>query len=702
MKKISLFLFIFVFNLLADRGGWILTKSGEIKGKEVLSEPLQKAVLYWDGEKEILILGVNIKSETRGKLISFIPLPSKPKIKKAPGDIFKKMDNLVKKYAPVFEIYKPEILRKLPEVGIGKMKLPKRFKHSDIKSKGYVVIFSGKIGVHNLRVVYAENIDSFVSWVKRNYKNVPKNIERIVKLYIKNGKKYFVFDEVEIKDSANIKPLMYEFKSKSLYYPLRVNLFYRDTAEIVLYVLTNRKIPFGLFSSKSLMPILLYNFDIDFDKLPKWFAVRVKIEGLNDFMKYKVFNFRDVWQRLQFKKFLGEYRPVAFRVKEIEKEIKHDVMAMVRALAEACGKSGAYVHLGATSYDIVDTANALQLKEAISLIEEKLNRLERALMEKAEKYKETIMVGRTHGQHALPITLGFKFAVWMREIARHVERLRQCRERLLVGKISGAVGTQAGLGPHAMEIQRITMEKLGLKPAEITTQIVQRDRHAEFICLLANLASSLDKFATEIRELQRPEIGELYEPFERERQVGSSTMPHKRNPELCERICGLAKIMRSLTIPALENVVTWHERDLTQSSAERFIIPEACILIDYMLHLMTFIIENIEVDEERMRKNLEITQGRIMSEAVMIALTRKGMNRQEAHELLRKLAIKSQTENRHFREVLLENETVRKFLNKKEIEDALNPRSYLGTAIQQIERAIQRTLNERLMRKLDS
>jgi len=382
------------------------------------------------------------------------------------------------------------------------------------------------------------------------------------------------------------------------------------------------------------------------------------------------------------------------RVKEIEKEIKHDVMAMVRALAEACGKSGAYVHLGATSYDIVDTANALQLKEAISLIEEKLNRLERALMEKAEKYKETIMVGRTHGQHALPITLGFKFAVWMREIARHIERLRQCKERILVGKMSGAVGTQAGLGPHAMEIQRITMEKLGLKSAEITTQIVQRDRHAEFICLLANLASSLDKFATEIRELQRPEIGELYEPFERERQVGSSTMPHKRNPELCERICGLAKIMRSLTIPALENVVTWHERDLTQSSAERFIIPEACILIDYMLHLMTFIIENIEVDEERMRKNLEITQGRIMSEAVMIALTRKGMNRQEAHELLRRLAIKSQQENRHFREVLLENEIVRKFLSEEEIEEALNPRSYLGTAIKQVELAIEKTKQE--------
>jgi len=382
------------------------------------------------------------------------------------------------------------------------------------------------------------------------------------------------------------------------------------------------------------------------------------------------------------------------RVKEIEKEIRHDVMAMVKVLAEACGKSGAYVHLGVTSYDIVDTATALQLKEAIGLIEEKLLRLERALMEKAEKYKETIMIGRTHGQHALPITLGFKFAVWMREAARHLERLRQCRERLLVGKMSGAVGTQAGLGPHALRIQQIVMERLGLKPAEITTQIVQRDRHAELICLLANLASSLDKFATEIRELQRPEIGELYEPFERERQVGSSTMPHKRNPELCERICGLAKIMRSLTIPALENVVTWHERDLTQSSAERFIIPEACILTDYMLHLMTFIIENIEVDEERMRKNLEITQGRIMSEAVMIALTRKGMSRQEAHELLRRLAIKSQQENRHFREVLLENEIVRKFLSEEEIEEALNPKNYLGTAIQQIEQTIQKTKRE--------
>jgi len=382
------------------------------------------------------------------------------------------------------------------------------------------------------------------------------------------------------------------------------------------------------------------------------------------------------------------------RVKEIEHQIKHDVMAMVKALAEVCGPSGAYVHLGVTSYDIVDTATALQLKEALNLIEEKLNRLEKVLMEKADKYKKTLMVGRTHGQHALPITLGFKFAVWMREIARHIERLRQCKERVLVGKISGAIGTQAGLGAHAMEIQKLVMEKLGLKPADITTQIVQRDRHAELICLLANIASSLDKFATEIRELQRPEIAELFEPFEKEKQVGSSAMPHKRNPELCERICGLAKIMRSLTVPALENVVTWHERDLTQSSAERFIIPEACILIDYMLHLMTFIIENIEVDEERMLKNLEITQGRIMSEAVMMALTKEGMSRQEAHELLRRLAIKSKMENRHFKEILLENEIVRKFLSEEEIEEALNPKNYLGTAVKQVELIIEKCRKE--------
>jgi adenylosuccinate lyase len=372
-------------------------------------------------------------------------------------------------------------------------------------------------------------------------------------------------------------------------------------------------------------------------------------------------------------------------IKAIEKEIKHDVAALVRALAEACGPSGAYVHLGATSYDIVDTANALQLKDALDLIEKKLTCLKNILQEKTAQYKETVMMGRTHGQHALPITFGFKFAVWTCEISRHIQRLSECKDRVLVGKMSGAVGTQASLGEHAARIQELVMKRLGIRAAEISTQIVQRDRYAEYACILAMIASSLENFATEIRELQRPEIGELFESFEKEKQVGSSTMPHKQNPETCERVCGLARIVRSLVIPALENVVTWHERDLTQSSAERFIFPESCILVDYMLLLMSTVVANLRVDEKRMSRNIDLTQGRAMSEAVMMALARKGVNRQEAHEMLRKLTIKSEVEKRHFREILLEDKFVRGKLSEKEIDEALNPKNYLGTAVKQAE-----------------
>ncbi|MDH5754639.1 MAG: adenylosuccinate lyase [Candidatus Bathyarchaeota archaeon] len=388
------------------------------------------------------------------------------------------------------------------------------------------------------------------------------------------------------------------------------------------------------------------------------------------------------------------------RIKEIEREIIHDIASLVRAFAEACGPSGAYIHLGATSSDIVDTATALQLKEALESIEERLKEFEKILIEKALQYKKTLMMGRTHGQHALPITLGFKFAVWMREISRHIQRLGQCKERVLVGKMSGAVGVQAGLGPHAMKLQELVMQRLGIKPAEISTQIVQRDRHAELVCLLAMIASTLDNFATEIRELQRPEIGELFEPFELEKRVGSSTMPHKRDPETCEKVCGLARIVRSLVVPALENVITWHERDLTQSSAERFIIPETCILVDYMLFLMSNIVANLYVDEQHMLKNVELTQGRAMSEAVMIVLTKKGVNRQEAHELLRKLAIKSGMEKRHFKEILLEDKVVREKLSEKEIDEALNPRNYLGTALEQVELMVKKTREEREVRGL--
>jgi adenylosuccinate lyase len=292
--------------------------------------------------------------------------------------------------------------------------------------------------------------------------------------------------------------------------------------------------------------------------------------------------------------------------------------------------------------------------------------------------------------------------MWIRENARHIQRLRECQHRLLVGKMSGAVGTMAGLGPNAFKIQDLVMKKLGLKAADISNQIIQRDIHAEFVSLLSIIASTLDKIAIEIRELQRPEIGELAEPFEKTKQVGSSTMPHKRNPELCERICGLAKIMRSLTIPALENVPTWHERDLTQTSSERFIIPESCILIDYMLHLMTDILDNLVVNEENMLRNLDLTQGRAMSEAVMMKLVSKGIGRQQAHEILRQLTIKSETGKQPFEKTLLEDKAVRAKLNEKEINNALNPRNYLGTSLEQIDAVIMKTKRERRQRQLTS
>jgi len=377
------------------------------------------------------------------------------------------------------------------------------------------------------------------------------------------------------------------------------------------------------------------------------------------------------------------------RVKEIEAEIRHETMAVVRALIEACGPSGRYVHLGATSSDILDTALALQLKEALAVLKARLAELIALVARLAEEHKRTIMVGRTHGQHALPITLGFKFAVWAAELFRHLRRLEQCEERVLVGKMSGAVGTMAGLGPRAMELQERVMSILGLRPAEISTQIVQRDRLAELICLLAILASTLDNMATEIRELQRTEIGELAEPFDERAQVGSSTMPHKRNPITCERICGLAKVVRGLVVPALEDVPTWHERDLTQSSAERFIVPEALILVDYMIYLMIRVLSGLEVRPDRMKANLALTRGLIMSEALMLELARRGMPRDDAYRLVRSLALRAMREGRPLLEVALEEEAVRRLIPPEELEALMKPENYLGTAVEQVERVVE-------------
>ena len=387
------------------------------------------------------------------------------------------------------------------------------------------------------------------------------------------------------------------------------------------------------------------------------------------------------------------------RVKEIEKIIKHDVMAVVEALAEVCGEEGALIHFGATSNDILDTATALQFKEALQIVESKLSKLEETLMGLAEKYKKTVMVGRTHGQHALPITLGLKFAVWMREISRYIQRIQECRKRVLVGKLTGAVGTQAGFGELGLKIQKLVMDRLGLQPVEVSTQIVQRDRYAELICLFAMLASTLDKFATEVRLLQRTEVGELSEPFDVKKQVGSSTMPHKMNPIVSERICGLAKVLRGFVIPALENIPSWHERDLTNSSAERIVLPSVFILIDYMLSLMNNILANLQVNVEKMQENLNLTKGRIMAEAVMLALTKKGLTRQEAYKKVRELVLESMTKNRNFSEILYEDEEIKKLLDKEELKNVLNPVNYLGTAIEQIEAAIEKTKKEREKRK---
>src|SRR5437763_465508 len=367
------------------------------------------------------------------------------------------------------------------------------------------------------------------------------------------------------------------------------------------------------------------------------------------------------------------------RVEELERETRHDLMAVVLALTEACaGDAGNYVHLGATSNDIQDSATAVQLRDAIRVIEEGLDGLIDAFADLATKHKKTIMLGRTHGQAAVPITFGLKVAVFASEVARQRERMRQATPRIVVGKMSGAVGTGAAFGPRALDIQTSVMTDLGIGFEEAATQVVGRDRHAEFIGILANLAASLEKFCTEVRNLQRTEIGEVAEAFETKKQVGSSTMAQKENPVASENVCSLSRIVRSLVTPALENVPLWHERDLTNSASERIILPHACVLIDEMLARTAEIFHNLRVYPDRMKENLEATRGQVMAEAVMIALVAKGLGRQDAHRLVREAAQKARAKEVHLRDVLLADSKVTKLLSKKDIEAALDPNAYLG------------------------
>ena len=377
------------------------------------------------------------------------------------------------------------------------------------------------------------------------------------------------------------------------------------------------------------------------------------------------------------------------RVKEIEAEIDHDMMAIVKAISEICGTAGRWVHYGATSNDILDTATALQIRDSLALIDEKLGTLLSVLLFRSAETRTLICAGRTHGQIGVPTTYGLRFAIWASEVSRHIERLRQMRPRVVVGQLTGAVGTQAALGDAGIAVQETMMEFLGIRPVDVSNQLISRDRYAEYFMLLANIATTLDKIGLEIRLMQRSEIGELAEPFGR-RQVGSSTMPHKRNPIKSEQICGLARVVRSAIGPALQNNVLWDERDLTNSSVERVIFPEASVLADHILNVMIDVMEGLELNKANIRKNLMMLRGVNLAESVMIELTKQGMSRQDAHEVMRAASMQAIAEDRDLAQVLAERPEVTKFVTREDLDRLLDPDAYIGTAVRRVDRLIEK------------
>ncbi len=363
------------------------------------------------------------------------------------------------------------------------------------------------------------------------------------------------------------------------------------------------------------------------------------------------------------------------RIKEIELEVKHDVIAFLTSVNENVGDAGRYIHKGMTSSDVIDTALALTLIKAGKLIEKGLQRLHDAVLLQARKHKHTITVGRSHGIHAEPTTFGFKMAVWLEEVRRHQIRLGQAIEMISVGKFSGAVGTFSNITP---EIEERACRILALQPANISTQIIQRDRHAQFVFTLALIGSSLDKFATEIRHLQRTDVLEAEEPFTIG-QKGSSAMPHKRNPVGSENISGLARILRGNCLAAMENIPLWHERDISHSSVERVILPDSCILIDYMLNRFAGIIEDLVVYPENMKRNMNIFGGVIYSQAVLLKLVEKGLSREDAYAVVQSNAMQAWNNNgSNFMDNLLKDERVLGKLSKEEVRACFNPETYLS------------------------
>jgi adenylosuccinate lyase len=361
------------------------------------------------------------------------------------------------------------------------------------------------------------------------------------------------------------------------------------------------------------------------------------------------------------------------RMDEILKETHHDVTAFLNTVAESIGAESRYIHLGMTSSDVMDTALSLQLIEASDILAEDIKELISVLAGLAIKYKHTPMTGRTHGVHAEPITFGLKLALWFEEMNRNRQRLADARKVIAVGKISGVVGTYATLTP---QVEEKTCAKLGLAPAPISNQILQRDRHAQFVTTLAIIASSLEKFATEIRGLQKTEVREAEEPFS-PGQTGSSAMPHKRNPELCERVCGLARLVRGYSVTSMENIALWHERDISHSSTERIILPDSCLVLDYSMTLFTSVMKGLLVYPKKMKENMEVTRGLLFSQRVLLALIDKGMSRQNAYKLVQSNAMKTWQGKRKFITLLKADSEVMTVLSAPELEALFDYNYYL-------------------------
>jgi adenylosuccinate lyase len=361
------------------------------------------------------------------------------------------------------------------------------------------------------------------------------------------------------------------------------------------------------------------------------------------------------------------------QIKKIEEKTQHDVVAFVTNVAQYIGEDAKYLHLGLTSSDLLDTTLGVQLKEASGILLEDLNKLLTVLAKKARRYRDMVCIARTHGVHAEPTTFGLKLALWYDETKRNIERLRLAKEEASVGKVSGAVGTFANVDP---EVEMYVCSKLGLRPAEISTQIIQRDIYAVFMARLAIVGSSLEKFATEIRHLQRTEVLEVEEPFGKG-QKGSSAMPHKRNPVICERICGLARLLRGNALASMENVALWHERDISHSSVERVVMPDSTIVLDYMLHKFIEVMEALNLYPDHMLANLVRTHGLIFSQKVLLELMGKGLSRTKAYDYVQRCAMKTWKQGSDFKQNLLQDPQVSKYLSQKDLDKVFDLDYYL-------------------------